>query len=84
MIIFSLKYIVITVSPGITKFRSYEFYIETHTLRLARHPNTNTLIRNLPNKIEHVLIKMQTKDDDDAEDPEEPDDIPVPSPSSFL
>jgi hypothetical protein len=26
---------------------------------LARHPNAKSLIRNLPNKIEHVLMKTQ-------------------------
>jgi hypothetical protein len=30
-----------------------------HTLRLARHPNANSLILKLPNKIEHVLTEMQ-------------------------
>jgi hypothetical protein len=38
------------------------FYNEKHTLRLARHPNVTSLIRNLPEKIEHVLMKTQMKD----------------------
>jgi hypothetical protein len=28
---------------------------------LARHPNANSLIRDLPKKIEHVIIKTQKK-----------------------
>jgi hypothetical protein len=32
------------------------FYNEAHTLRLARHPNANSLIRNLPNITEHETI----------------------------
>jgi hypothetical protein len=35
------------------------FYNETHTLRLARHPNAKSLVRNLPNKIENALTWTQ-------------------------
>jgi hypothetical protein len=37
------------------------FYNEVHILCLAHHVNVNLLLQNLPNKIEHVLTKMQTK-----------------------
>jgi hypothetical protein len=37
------------------------FCNEAHTLSLARLLNANTLIRNLPNKTEHVVKKTQGK-----------------------
>jgi hypothetical protein len=46
----------------ITKYRSSNFYNEVHALRLARHPNANSLIRNLRNKVEHVLTKTHIQD----------------------
>jgi hypothetical protein len=37
------------------------FYNKAYNLRLARLPNANSLIRNLPNKIEHLITKIQEK-----------------------
>jgi hypothetical protein len=47
---------------ALRNFARTNFYNEVHTLILARHPNANLLIRNLPNKIEHVLTKTQAVD----------------------
>jgi hypothetical protein len=40
-------------------FAHTNFNNEAHTLRLARHRKANSLIRNLPNEIEHVLTKTE-------------------------
>jgi hypothetical protein len=45
---------------ALRNFAHTNFCNEAHTLRLARHPNANSLIRNLTNKIKHVLTKTQT------------------------
>jgi hypothetical protein len=47
---------------ALRNFAHTNFYNEVYTLRLARHPKANSLIRNLPNKIEHVIAKTKTKD----------------------
>jgi hypothetical protein len=41
----------------ITKYRLYEYFNGAHALRLVRYPNAKSLIRNLPNKNEHVQTK---------------------------
>jgi hypothetical protein len=53
-----------TVSPRfvktrISKFREYKFYNKRNTIRLAQHSKVSSLIRNLPNKSEHMLTKKQ-------------------------
>jgi hypothetical protein len=46
---------------ALQNFAHTNFYNEAHTLCLARLTNANSLIRNFPEKIEHVLTKTQTK-----------------------
>jgi hypothetical protein len=47
---------------ALRNFAHINFYYKALTLRLARHPNANSLIKNVPNKIEHELTETQTKD----------------------
>lgn len=44
-------------------FASTNLYIEAQTFLLPRHPNTNELIRNIPNTVENVLMKTETVDE---------------------
>jgi hypothetical protein len=43
-------------------FTHINVYNEVHILFTAHRPNANSLIRNLRNKVEHVLTKTQTND----------------------
>jgi hypothetical protein len=42
---------------ALRNFAHMNFCKKPRTLSLARHPNANSIILNLPNKIEHVLTK---------------------------
>jgi hypothetical protein len=57
-----LVHLIVLSVLALRNFAHMNFYKEAHTLRLARHPNAKSLIRNVTNKIEHVLTKTQTKD----------------------